>query len=73
MYRSTLHGNREVPEATILNPRMVRSAKAIGRTADMHAPGKSDTGIVSQRRTNNGAHPQEGRSHAHERPPTGGV
>lgn len=58
MYTSFLHGNREIPGATDRLPRLVRSEKARGRTSDMHATGKSDTGIVSMKRTNKGIQPQ---------------
>jgi RNA-directed DNA polymerase len=58
MYASSLYGNREIPEATGRIPRPVRSGKARGRNPDMHATGKSDTGIVSMKRTNKGAQPQ---------------
>ena len=58
MYARILHGNREIPGATELVPKAVRLAKARGRNADMHATGKSDTGILSMKRANKGAQPR---------------
>lgn len=57
MPTSLLHGNREIPGATERIPRWVRSEKGKNRTSDMDATGKSDTGIVSMKRTNKGAQP----------------
>ena len=57
MYASLLHENREIPGAADLVPRSVRSRKASGRDLDMHATGKSDTGIVSEKRMNKGVQP----------------
>lgn len=59
MHANSLHGNREVPEATDFHPESVRSSEARGRNLDMHATGKSDGGIVSMKRTNKGAQPEE--------------
>lgn len=59
MYTSLLHGNREIPGVSGRVPRSVRSGKAIGRNLDMYASGKSDTGIVSEKRMNKGAQPVE--------------
>ena len=47
------------------HPQPVRSEKAKGRTSDMYAPGKSDGGIVSMKRTNKGAQSRQRR----DRPP----
>lgn len=52
-----MHGNREVPGATERIPRWVRSEKDKSRTSDVDATGKSDTDIVSMKRTNKGAQP----------------
>ena len=57
MYANSLHGNREIPGVADRVPRSVRSRKASGRNLDMHAPGKSDGGIVSMKRANKGAQP----------------
>lgn len=57
MYTSSLHGNREIPGAIDGIPPSVRSEKAYGCNADVYATGKSDTGIVSMKRTNKGAQP----------------
>jgi hypothetical protein len=57
MYANSLHGNREIPGVADRVPRLVRSRKASGRNLDMHAPGKSDGGIVSMKRANKGAQP----------------
>lgn len=57
MYESRLHGNREIPGAIERVPRSVRSEQAGGRNPDMNATGKSDTGVVSMKRMNNGAQP----------------
>jgi len=59
MYASLLHGSREIPGVTDRVPRSVRSRKARGRNPDTHAPGKSDTGIVSEKRMNKGAQPSK--------------
>jgi len=58
MYARLLHGSREIPGATDLVPKTVRLAKARGRNADMHATGKSDTGIISMKRANKGEQPR---------------
>lgn len=58
MSTSFLHGNREIPRITGHIPWSVRSAKARGRNSDMYVLGKSDTGIVSMKRTNKGIQPQ---------------
>jgi hypothetical protein len=55
-----MHGNREIPGATERIPRWVRSEKDESRTSDKDATGKSDTGIVSMKRTNKGARPGKG-------------
>lgn len=60
MYTSFLHGNRDIPEATDCLPQPVRLEKARGHTSDMYATGKSDTGIVSMKRTNKGTQPHNG-------------
>ena len=77
MYANSLYGNREIPGATGRHPRPVRSGKAKGRTADMYAPGKSDGGIVSMKRTNKGAQSQQRRDQppaefVEKRPPAEG-
>jgi RNA-directed DNA polymerase len=59
VHKSFLYGNREIPEATGCIPQSVRLGKARGRKPDVHATGKSDTGIVSMRRTNKGAQPHQ--------------
>ena len=59
MYASLLHGNREIPGVADRVPRSVRLRKASGRNPDMHATGKSDTGIVSVKRMNKGAQPDK--------------
>ncbi len=43
------------------HPQPARSGKAKGRTPDMYAPGKSDGGIVSMKRTNKGVQSRQGR------------
>jgi len=58
MYANSLHGNREIPGVTGCHPQAARSGRAKGRTPDMHAPGKSDGGIVSMKRMNKGAQPE---------------
>jgi RNA-directed DNA polymerase len=45
-------GNRETPEAPSTDGVEGRSAKATGRTADMHATGESDDSIVPENRAN---------------------
>lgn len=55
--KRSLYGNREIPEATERVPRPVRSGQAEGRNTDMNATGKSDSGVVSVKRTNKGAQP----------------
>ena len=57
MYASSMHGNREIPEAAGAVPAPVRSGKAAGPTPDMYATGKSDEDVVSMKRANNGAQP----------------
>jgi hypothetical protein len=49
------------PRGDRLHPQLARSGKAKGRTPDMYAPGKSDGGIVSMKRTNNGAQSRQRR------------
>ena len=63
MYASSLHGNREIPGASERIPRWLRSEKARGHKPDMHATGKSDTGIISMKRTNKGAQSFDVRDH----------
>ena len=58
MYANSLYGNREIPNVTGCYPQSARSGKAKGRTPDMYAPGKSDGGILSMKRTNKGAQPE---------------
>src|SRR5512134_1409669 len=62
---NSMHGNRETPQAPWPDGGRGRSAKAIGRTADMHAGGESDGPIVPQKPANKpgrpGAEPVEGR------------
>jgi hypothetical protein len=55
MYASSMHGNREIPEAAGAVPASVRSGKAAGPTPDVYATGKSDEDIVSRKPSNNGA------------------
>ena len=57
MCRNSSHGNRESPQATEPNGGAVRSGKAVGRTPDMYACGKSDDRVVPQKRPNNGGLP----------------
>jgi RNA-directed DNA polymerase len=59
MHESSLLGNREIPGSTDCNPQSVRSRKAGGYNLDMHVNGKSDTGVVSVKRTNKGAQPMQ--------------
>ncbi len=59
------------------NPQPARSGKAKGRTPDMYAPGKSDGGIVSMKRTNKGAQSHQRRDQppaefVEKRPPAKG-
>ena len=61
MYANSLYGNREIPGVTGCHPQPARSGKAKGRTPDMYAPGKSDGGIVSMKRTNKGVQSRQGR------------
>ncbi len=77
MYSNSLYGNREIPGVTGCNPQPVRSGKAKGRTPDMYAPGKSDGGIVSMKRTNKGVQSRQGRDQppaefVEKRPPAEG-
>lgn len=44
---------------TNVYPALVRLEEAFGRTPDMYAHGKSDEGIVSMKRTNNGVQPEK--------------
>ena len=57
MHANSLHGNREIPEATSHNPRLVRLRKVCDRNLDMHATGKSDGVIISMKRANKGTQP----------------
>jgi len=50
------HGNREIP-ATSASCEADRSAKARRHNADMHAAGKSDSFVVSEKRANNAGPP----------------
>jgi len=56
--KRSLYGNREILEATERIPRPVWVGQAEGRNPDMNATGKSDTGVVSVKRTNKGAQPE---------------
>ena len=58
MYANSLYGNREIPGVTDCYPQSARSGKAKGQALDMYAPGKSDGGIVSMKRTNKGVQPE---------------
>ena len=68
MHASSLHGNREIPGSADCHPQSVRSRKAGGYNLDMHVNGKSDTGVVSVKRTNKGAQPIQ-----HGQPPAESV
>ena len=57
MRGNSLHGNREIPTASI--PWVDRLGKAASRTPRMHAVGKSDDRIVAGKRANNGRRPAE--------------
>ena len=57
MYANSLHGSREIPGATDHNPWSVRLRKACGHNLNMNVNGKSDGGIGSMKRANNGAQP----------------
>ncbi len=77
MYANSLYGNREIPGVTGCNPQSVRSGKAKGRAPDMYAPGKSDGGIISMKRTNKGAQSSQRRDQppaefVEKRPPAEG-
>ncbi len=65
MYANSLNGNREIPGVTGCYPQSARSGKAKGQSLDMYAPGKSDGGIVSMKRTNKGAQSR----HRRDQPP----
>src|SRR5665647_306267 len=65
MHANSLHGNRDIPGTTDCNPQSARSKKVYDRNLDMHVNGKSDEGIVSMKRANNGTQPVY-------RPTTGG-
>ena len=54
---NSLHGNREIPTASILW--VDRLGKAASRTPRMHAVGKSDDLIVPGKRANKGRRPAE--------------
>ncbi len=69
MYTNSLFRNREIPGAAGCNLQPVRSGKAKGRTPDMYAPGKSDGGILSMKRTNKGVQSR----HRHDQPPAESV
>src|SRR5262249_28839226 len=51
------HGNREIPESSIVDGSMDRSGKGRPRNPDVHDPGKSDDGIVPKKSLNNGRRP----------------
>lgn len=52
----SLHGNREIPEPTVMAPAVtVRAVEARSRTTAMHGPGKSDNGVVPEKPTNTSA------------------
>ncbi len=77
MYANSLYGNREIPGVAGCNPQLVRSRKAKGRTPDMYAPGKSDGGILSMKRTNKGTQSRQRRDQppaefVEKRPPAEG-
>jgi len=77
MYANSLYGNREIPGVAGCNPQLVRSEKANGRTPDMYAPGKSDGGILSMKRTNKGTQSRQRRDQppaefVEKRPPAEG-
>ncbi len=77
MYANSLYGNREIPGVAGCNPQLVRSEKANGRTPDMYAPGKSDGGILSMKRTNKGTQSRQRRDQppaefVEKRPPAKG-
>ena len=57
MHANSLHGNREVPVVADHASRSVRSRKTCGHKLDMNVTGKSDEGVVSMKRANNGAQP----------------
>ena len=52
MCGNSMHGNRETPQVPSADGTGGRSAKADGRTADMHAGGESDDPIVPKNQTN---------------------
>lgn len=68
MHANSLYGNREIPGTADCHPQSVRSRKAGGYNLDMHVNGKSDTGVVSVKRTNKGAQPIQ-----HGQPPAESV
>ena len=77
MYANSLYGNREIPGVAGGNPQPTLSGKAKGRTPDMYAPGKSDGGILSMKRTNKGAQSRQRRDQppaefVEKRPPAEG-
>jgi RNA-directed DNA polymerase len=53
MRGNSSHGNREIPSAPLADGLLGRSEKAVGRTSDMHAGGKSDGPIVPGKSPNN--------------------
>jgi hypothetical protein len=57
MRESSMHGNRETPEAPLTNGGGGRSEKATGPTSDMYATGESDGPIVPRKRANNAGVP----------------
>src|SRR5262249_8317022 len=57
MRGNSLHGNREIPTASI--PWVDRLGKAASRTLRLYAVGKSDDLIVPGKRANNGRRPAE--------------
>lgn len=54
MRGNSLRGNREVPSAPFADGASGRSEKAVSRTSDMYADGKSDGPIVPTKPPNNG-------------------
>ncbi len=59
MCGSSLHGNREIPEAPVHDGGAGRPEKAESHTSGMHATGKSDGCIVPEKPPNKGGLPAE--------------
>jgi len=57
MRRNSLHGNREVPSAPVVDGAAGRSGKVETPKPDMHADGKSDVRMVPKKPPNNGGTP----------------